>query len=83
MVTTSSCSDAPGVGKTHLAVSLDLKAIEAGYRVLFTTAATLIEKLTEYADSEVAGICRLRRRRCRPSAGRITPTLKWPDYAGR
>ena len=29
----------PGVGKTHLAVSLGLKAIEAGYRVLFTTAA--------------------------------------------
>jgi hypothetical protein len=37
----------PGVGKTHLAVSLGLKAIEAGYRVLFTTAATLIEKLTK------------------------------------
>src|SRR5688572_11977947 len=33
----------PGVGKTHLAVSLGLKAIEAGYRVLFTTAASLIE----------------------------------------
>src|SRR6476659_438558 len=25
----------PGVGKTHLAVALGLKAIEAGYRVLF------------------------------------------------
>jgi DNA replication protein DnaC len=37
----------PGVGKTHLAVSLGLKAIAAGYRVLFTTAATLIEKLTK------------------------------------
>jgi len=37
----------PGVGKTHLAVSLGLKAIEAGYRVLFTTAASLIEKLTK------------------------------------
>jgi len=37
----------PGVGKTHLAVSLGLKAIEAGYRVLFTTAAALIEKLTK------------------------------------
>src|ERR1700742_3060972 len=36
----------PGVGKTHVAVSLGLKAIEAGYRVLFTTAANLIEKLT-------------------------------------
>jgi chromosomal replication initiation ATPase DnaA len=29
----------PGVGKTHLAVSLGIKAIEAGYRVRFTTAA--------------------------------------------
>lgn len=34
----------PGVGKTHLAVSLELKAIEAGYRVLFTTAAHLIPR---------------------------------------
>jgi DNA replication protein DnaC len=37
----------PGVGKTHLAVSLALKAIEAGYRVLFTTAAHLIATLTK------------------------------------
>ena len=36
----------PGVGKTHLAVGLGLKAIEHGYRVLFTTAAALITKLT-------------------------------------
>jgi DNA replication protein DnaC len=37
----------PGVGKTHLAVSLGLKAIEAGYRVLFTPAAQLIAVLTK------------------------------------
>ena len=36
----------PGVGKTHLAVGLGLKAIEHGYRVPFTTAATMIAKLT-------------------------------------
>lgn len=36
----------PGVGKTHLAVSLGLKAIESGYRVLFTSAANLIATLT-------------------------------------
>ena len=36
----------PGVGKTHLAVGLGLKAIEHGYRVLFTTAAALITSLT-------------------------------------
>jgi DNA replication protein DnaC len=37
----------PGVGKTHLAVALGLKAIEAGYRVLFATAANLIATLTK------------------------------------
>jgi DNA replication protein DnaC len=36
----------PGVGQTHLAVGLGLKAIERGYRVLFTTAAGLIASLT-------------------------------------
>lgn len=36
----------PGVGKTHLAVGLGLKAIQHGYRVLFTTAATMIATLT-------------------------------------
>ena len=34
-----------GVGKSHLAVGL--KAIEHGYRVLFTTAASLITALTK------------------------------------
>lgn len=37
----------PGVGKTHLAVGLGLKAIHLGYRVLFTTAAALISTLTK------------------------------------
>ena len=37
----------PGVGKTHLSVSLGLKAIEHGYRVLFTTAANMITTLTK------------------------------------
>jgi len=36
----------PGVGKTHLAVGLGLKAIESGYRVLFSTAAAMIATLT-------------------------------------
>ena len=31
----------PGVGKTHLAVGLARKAVEAGYRTYFTTAADL------------------------------------------
>jgi DNA replication protein DnaC len=37
----------PGVGKTHLSVGLGLKAIEAGYRVFFSTAANLIAALTK------------------------------------
>ena len=41
----------PGVGKTHLSVGMGLKAIELGYRVLFTTAAAMIAALTR-ASSE-------------------------------
>jgi DNA replication protein DnaC len=37
----------PGVGKTHLAVALALKAIAAGYRVLFTAATALIAALAK------------------------------------
>lgn len=36
----------PGVGKTHLAVGLGVKACMAGYRVLFLTAQKLLEELT-------------------------------------
>lgn len=36
---------APGVGKTHLATGIGLKAIAAGYKVLFITALELIEVL--------------------------------------
>lgn len=35
----------PGVGKTHLASGIAIKAIEAGYKVLFTTALGLLETL--------------------------------------
>lgn len=35
----------PGVGKTHLATGISVKAIEAGYRVLFVTALELVETL--------------------------------------
>lgn len=41
----------PGVGKTHLAVAIGLKAIAAGYRVLFTSATALLASLTK-AHSE-------------------------------
>ncbi len=35
----------PGVGKTHLAIGISIKAIEAGFKVLFITALELIEVL--------------------------------------
>ena len=35
----------PGVGKTHLAMALAIKALEAGHTVLFTTLSELIEDL--------------------------------------
>jgi DNA replication protein DnaC len=35
----------PGVGKTHLAVSLGVKAVEAGYSAQFLTLETLITRL--------------------------------------
>lgn len=35
----------PGVGKTHLAIGLGVKACEVGYRVLFTTLSEMISSL--------------------------------------
>lgn len=35
----------PGVRKTHLAIGIGHKAVEAGYRVLFRTALELVEEL--------------------------------------
>jgi len=35
----------PGVGKTHLAVALGVRAVEAGYSVLFLTLETLMTRL--------------------------------------
>jgi len=37
----------PGVGKTHLAISLAIKACCHGFKVYFTTMSTLISKLKE------------------------------------
>jgi DNA replication protein DnaC len=36
----------PGVGKTHLAIALSIKALEVGYTVLFTTLVHLATDLT-------------------------------------
>jgi DNA replication protein DnaC len=35
----------PGVGKTHLAIGIGVKAVDAGYKVLFQTALELVESL--------------------------------------
>lgn len=35
----------PGVGKSHLAIALGVKAVEAGHRVLFLTLETLLSRL--------------------------------------
>lgn len=38
----------PGVGKTHLAVAILLKALNEGYRVLFISMSTIIRKNADY-----------------------------------
>jgi len=35
----------PGVGKTHLAIALGVKAVEAGYSALFLTLESLMGRL--------------------------------------
>lgn len=41
----------PGVGKTHLAISLGMLVAESGHRVYFTTAMELAHKLTKAVDA--------------------------------
>ncbi len=41
----------PGVGKTHLAVALAVKAAQAGHSIYFTTMADLVTKLKEDENS--------------------------------
>ena len=45
----------PGVGKTHLAVGLTLKAIEAGHKAYFTTMSDLVRKYREAARQDRLG----------------------------
>ncbi|OCC15881.1 Mobile element protein [Dissulfuribacter thermophilus] len=44
----------PGVGKTHLAIALAIKACHHGFKVYFTTMDTLIKKLKEGATKQKA-----------------------------
>jgi len=39
------CLGGPGTGKTHVAIALGLAAIEAGYKVRFTSAVSLAQEL--------------------------------------
>lgn len=41
----------PGVGKSHLAISLGRKAVEKGFSVVFVSAADLLRQLKDAADS--------------------------------
>ncbi len=63
----------PGVGKTHLAISLAVKALEANYSVLFTTLSSLIEDLASVAHPS------LRRQRLRRY---LTPRVLVIDEIG-
>jgi DNA replication protein DnaC len=63
----------PGVGKTHLALSLAAKALDAGYSVLFSTLTDLVEDL-DAATQQRAFKSRLRRY--------ITPHLLVIDEIG-
>jgi DNA replication protein DnaC len=42
----------PGVGKTMLAIALGLKAVQAGYRVHYTTAADLVARTSRAATKD-------------------------------
>jgi len=44
----------PGVGKTHLAIALGIKAVTEGYRVYFTQAMPLVASLTKaYGENRI------------------------------
>jgi DNA replication protein DnaC len=53
----------PGIGKTHLAIGLGVKATHAGYSVLFDTASNWITRLTAAHQSGhlEAGLKKIRR----------------------
>ncbi len=53
----------PGIGKTHLAIGLGVKAAHAGYSVLFDTASNWISRLAEahHSGRLEAGLKKIRR----------------------
>ena len=60
----------PGVGKTHLAISLAIAAAEAGRRVYYGTLAALIESLTEAKAARQSDPAAARAHPSGPAGGR-------------
>lgn len=54
----------PGTGKTHLSVALGLKAAQAGYRVWFVMAVSLVTQLLEAQRAERLALFLRRLRHC-------------------
>jgi len=54
----------PGTGKTHLSIALGLKACQAGYRVWFVTAVSLVAQLLEAQRAERLPVFLRRLRHC-------------------
>jgi DNA replication protein DnaC len=54
----------PGTGKTHLSIALGLKAVQAGYRVWFVTAVSLVAQLLEAQRAERLPVFLRRLRHC-------------------
>jgi DNA replication protein DnaC len=71
----------PGVGKTHLAVALGVKAVEAGYSALFLTWETLITRLVRCSSWSIPRCSSLTRSgtyRC-PARKRACSSGWWCD----
>ena len=45
----------PGTGKSHLAIALGMRAIHAGYKVLYCSALDLLEDMAEADALEISG----------------------------
>jgi len=68
----------PGVGKTMLATALGYKAVEAGYRAYYTTAADLVARTTKAA---IDGRWETTMRFCNSPQLLIIDLCRYRDYA--
>ena len=72
----------PGVGKSHLAVGLGLKAIERGYRVLFATAAGLCQGRVPLSRKHRSKMSPVHRRSCPPPHASASTSSRSPAGLG-